>query len=127
MLTFCFASRRGEPRLLARGCRKPRVAFAAHAARKQLPASFAHVCGDTLRLKILYHGARRHLDYKVFARLSAHILLFAHVAVLRDILLLILKIHQRAHAFVHLKHDRAAVTAVAAVRAACSDILFLAE
>ena len=106
-----------------------RVAPAAAAAVKQHMAltGLVHVGHQTAVRNQPHRRAHRHLDDKLFGALAAAQGRRAVFAVIRRILALITEIHQRVHIRIGQQHDVAAVSAVAAVRAAVLHKLFAME
>ena len=126
---FALLPRLGEIRRLAGRRGEMRVAPAAAAAVKQHMAltGLVHVGHQTTVRDQPHRRAHRHLDDKLFGALAAAQGRRAVFAVIRRILALITEIHQRVHIRIGQQHDVAAVSAVAAVRAAVLHKLFAME
>ena len=73
------------------------------------------------------HGAHRHLDHEVLARLAGAVAAQAVLAALGGVDRLEAEVVEGVQAFVGDQEDRAAVTAVAARRAAVRDVLLAPE
>ncbi len=118
----------GKPGRLPGGGSKPLVAPAASTALGQDKILLVgHIVDDLAGFCVPYHRAQGHKDNQVVAIAALHVAALAVAAGLRRIPSLVTEIHQRGHAAIHPQHHAAAMTAVAAVRPARSDIFLPPE
>ena len=86
-----------------------------------------HVLDDLAAFGIAHQRAPWHLDGQALAVLAGLAAALSVHAVAGHVLALVAEVHQGGHVVVHLQNDGAAVSAVAAVGAACGDIFFPVE
>ena len=113
-------ARFGEVGRLAGRRGEVRIAPATLAAGKQhmALAGLVHVRPQAAASCVAHDGAHRHLDDEILSALAAAEHCRAVAAVFGGVLALVAEIHQRVHVHVGKQDDAAAVSAVAAVRAA---------
>ena len=78
-------------------------------------------------LGVAHEGAARNADIQTVAVLTRTALALTVRAVSGDVLALVSEVHQCGHVIVNNENDIAAATAVAAVGAACRNVLFAME
>ena len=86
-----------------------------------------HIHNDLIGLGIPHNSASGNLDDQILAPLAGHLTAQTVDTCLCSILALITEIQQRGHMVADTQHNAAAVTAVAAVRAAGSHVFFTVE
>ena len=97
---------------------------AAAALAEHIVLRIGHILDDLVRLTVAHDRSARDFNDQVFAALSLAAAALTVHPVGRNIFAFVAKIHQRRQIIVHAQHDRPAVSAVAAVRAACRHIFF---
>ena len=86
-----------------------------------------HIHNDGIGFRIPDHGAPGHLDDQGVATLAGHIPALAILACLGGIFALIAEVQQCGQIVIHTENDTAAVTTIAAIRAAGCHIFFPVE